>query len=160
MIAADLPTLRRLGLAALAAFAFPAAAHPDGDAAKETHVERVIVVHDSKPGGEPSKTERVRSFQIVTTDGDAHGAPGQQRMRITSEGCDGGDKSEVNESSADGREKTHILICGRGISADERAKRLEEALVRIEKNERISAEHRERVAAALREAIDGLRQTR
>jgi hypothetical protein len=46
------------------------------------------------------------------------------------------------------------------MSATDRAQRLQEALERVEKNDRISAEHKERVAAALREAIDRLRDTR
>jgi hypothetical protein len=126
-----------LGIAAAvllggAAIAHP---HPDGDS-KERRTERIVIV--SEKGDGDHKRERVREFRMEGRDGLAH--------------C-GGDKTEVDESTGD-RERTRIVICGDGASSAERAEHLERALARIEDNDALSAEHKARISAKLREAID------
>ncbi|MEA3035679.1 MAG: hypothetical protein QOH04_1444 [Sphingomonadales bacterium] len=108
----------------------------EGKARTETRTEQVIVLTDRK-GGEGSDDPHVRTFVMD------HG----------SAACTGA-KDEVNESSADGREKTRIIVCGNGdVSPALRAERLQHALARIEANDSLSAEHKEKVVAALRDAI-------
>jgi hypothetical protein len=113
-----------------------AAGDDEGKARTETRTEQVIVLSDRK-GGEGSDDPHVRTFVMD------HGAAA----------CTGA-RDEVNESSADGREKTHIILCGNGdVSPALRAERLQHALARIEENQSLSAEHKEKVVAALRDAI-------
>jgi hypothetical protein len=113
-----------------------AAGDDDTKARTETRTEQVIVITDRKGGGDGSDDPHVRTFVMD------HAA-----------NCTG-DKDEVNESTADGREKTHIVLCGNGdVSPAVRAERLQHALARIEANDSLSAEHKEKVVAALRDAI-------
>jgi hypothetical protein len=114
----------------------------------KTHTERVIIMTDAKGhDGESVRHDpdgaRVRAFTL-TQDGAS---------------CSG-TRDVVDEQSADGKEKTHIIFCsnGEGNSA-ERAARLEKALARIEQNQELSAEHKAKVVAALRDAISRLQAT-
>src|SRR3954469_21453704 len=108
----------------------------EGKARTETRTEQVIVLTDRK-GGEGGDDSHVRTFVMD------HG----------SAACTGA-RDEVNESSTDGREKTRIIVCGNGdVSPALRAERLQHALARIEANDSLSAEHKEKVVAALRDAI-------
>ncbi|MEA3038788.1 MAG: hypothetical protein QOE79_1301 [Sphingomonadales bacterium] len=121
-------------------FAFTAAMAAGDDDTKtrtESRTEQVIVMTDRKGGeGDSADDPHVRTFVMD------HAA-----------NCTGA-KDEVNESSSDGREKTHIVLCGNGdVSPAVRAERLQHALARIEANDSISAEHKEKVVAALRDAI-------
>jgi hypothetical protein len=110
-----------------------------------------------------TRTERV----IVMTDANDHDrdADGGPRVRAFTLGDGGascsGTKDEVSEQSADGREKTHVLFCVKGdnVSSAERAERLQHALTRIEQNDELSAEHKAKVVAALRDAIARLQAT-
>jgi hypothetical protein len=111
-------------------------------------------------GEGPTRVERV----FVITDKDGHEVrqevPGDTAVRVfnvgpNGAGCPG--RQEVNAESAEGREKTHIILCAAGEGNDaDRAEHLEQAISRIEQNQDLSAEHKEKVIAALREAIDRL----
>jgi prophage tail gpP-like protein len=122
-----------------AALAHP---HPDGDA-KERTTERIVIVSEKRDAehGAQDARERIREFRIEGRDVMAD--------------C-GGDKTEVEESTGD-KEKTRIIICDAGANGAERAEHLERALARIEANEALSAEHKVRITAKLREAIDKAR---
>lgn len=138
--------LRHLGFGAAAALlaaglavAAPAAAQDEPADGQGKKVERVIVVSHASKGDEA----RPHRFRIVDLDGDHAGC----------------DKTEV--AGADGREKTKVIVCGQDDAGSaERAARLEKALARIQNDESLSAEQRERVATAMREAIGRLRETR
>ena len=121
-----------------AAIAHP---HPDGEG-KEV---RRIVVLDGE-GKEKVKDARTRRFHI-------------DRAERLAE-CKG-EKTEIDETTGDSeKQRTRIVICGEG-GADRaaRAEKLEKALARIGENDELSAEHRERVTTALREAISRMRET-
>jgi hypothetical protein len=129
-----------LGIAAAVLLGGAAIAHPhsDGDA-KEKRTERIVIV--SEKGDREHSRERVREFRMEDRDGMAH--------------C-GGDKTEVDESTGD-KERTRIVICGDGADSAARAEHLERALARIQDNDSLSAEHKARISAKLREAIDKAR---
>jgi hypothetical protein len=113
-----------------------AAGDDDAKARTETRTEQVIVMTDRK-GHEGDDGAHVRTFMLD------HAATA----------CTGA-RDEVNESSGDGRERTHIILCGNGnVSAADRAERLQHALARIEANDSLSAEQKEKVVVALRDAI-------
>jgi hypothetical protein len=115
---------------------------------------------------------RGRAYRIERGGPEAHafqierGGPGARAFAIERGGpgalladCGGG-RSEVDESSANGAERTRVVICGRdGPGAAMRAERLERALARINANEHLSAEHKARVSEALREALEEVRRT-
>jgi hypothetical protein len=131
-------TAAAAGLAGLG-FSSPGYAHD------EHKVEKVIVITDhNKAGGKHARKGR-HHIRTVHVDGAARLAR-----------CDG-QRSEIDESTDAGREKTRIVICGRELSPAKHAEHLERALSRIQDNDELSAEHKEKVTAALREAIDRLR---
>lgn len=141
-------SLRHLGTAAAAALiaggvalVTPASAQEESGT-KEQHVDRVIIM--TKADGS-TDAAAPRRFRIVDTNGELPGC----------------DKAEVNDDGGDRKEKTKVVICGGDtkVSAAERAERLEKALARIQQNDSLSAEHKAKVAAAMREAIDRLRAT-
>jgi hypothetical protein len=117
-------------------------------AADDKRAETVIIMKERVAGDAAASAEdggpRIRAFTL--TDGAAV--------------CSG-DKDEVSQQSGDGNEKTHIILCskGDGASSEERARRLEHALARVEQNQELSAEHKAKVVAALREAIARLQAT-
>jgi len=120
----------------LAVTAVRAAGDDDGKARTETRTEQVIVMTNRK-GGEGGDDSHVRTFTFDSAASACTGA-----------------RDEVNETSGDGREKTRILFCANGnASPAERAERLQHALARIEANDSLSAEQKEKVVTALRDAI-------
>lgn len=124
-------------LAAGVGMAWSAGAHPHDENGK-TRVERVIVMSDRKG------CDGARRVHTMRLDGDK-----------ASVECDG-ERSEVSEATgADGKnERTRIIICDTGAGDPaKRAERLEKVLVRIAGNDELSAEHKERVTAALRAEI-------
>jgi hypothetical protein len=143
-------TTLRLGAAAGAlmlaglAFASPGFAHDEGKAGDHDRVEKVIVITDHRDGEHADRSgdrgPRVRAFSM---DG----------MNVVD--C-GGDRS-VTESSDNGR-RTRIVLCGRreGNPAM-RVERLEQVLGRLTSSDQLTPEQKERVTAALREAIERLR---
>jgi hypothetical protein len=105
---------------------------------------------------------------IILTDRDhrpADGADGH-RVRVLSMNGDGeidcgADHRVIERSSPDGHEHSKIVLCGRtDLSTEERSARLEHVLERIQHMDGLSDASKERVAAALRGAIEELRTTR
>jgi hypothetical protein len=139
--------LRALGAAAaasmlaLAGLASPGLAHDPGEDDGERKVEKIIILNDHRKGG--GGEHRVRTFRIPSAAALAD--------------CDG-ERIAVSESTGGDRERTRVVICSKGdLSAADRAEKLERALARINANDELSAEHKEKVTAALREAIERLR---
>ena len=71
--------------------------------------------------------------------------------------CLGGER-EVTESNENGKH-SKVILCTRGGEANpaQRVERLEQALSRLTSSDQLTAEQKERVTAALREAIEKLR---
>ena len=116
-------------------------------------------------GDGDGKGEHVRTFHI-----ERHGEDGKaggrhvRAFRIDGANmidCDG-EKTEIDEATGGERERTRtrVVICGKGdLNAAQRIEKLEKALSRINANQEISVEHKEKVTAALREAMERLRAT-
>ena len=165
-------------------FAGVALAHPHEEGKKV----RQVVVIGGQGGDEAGKGERVQTIRIerggegegarrvvrIERDGKGeahalhirHAGPGEHRVRtIMLDGkgladCDGGEKL-VDESAGDDKEKTKVVICRKGDGDPAAsAERLEKVLARINSSEHLSAEHKEKVAASLRAAIDRTRSAR
>jgi hypothetical protein len=130
--------------------------HPEGDGAKK---EVVIIERVGGNHAKHGKDGKVREFKMMR-----HGGkPGDGHVRAFAlhggdfAECKGGEKL-VDESAGDEKEKTKVILCTKGeASPAERAKRLEQALSRIESNEHISAEHKAKITASLRAAIERAR---
>jgi hypothetical protein len=173
--AAGILVLAGLGLGA------PTIAHPHGDEdGADTKVEKVIILREGEGGEHRGKSERVRTFHIER-DG-KHGDGNVRTIRIERSGehgdgkrvrafhmgdgarmidC-GGERTEIDEATPgeNARERTKIVFCGKdGLSAAQRIEKLEKALDRINANDELSAEHKDKVTAALRGAIERLRTT-
>ena len=124
--------------------------HIERDAAGDGEGERRVIriERDGKGKGEGAHAVRIE-----------RGGPGEHRLRtIMLDGkrladCEGGEKL-VDESAGDDKEKTKVIICGEGGDPAARRQRLEQALARINANEHISTEHKEKIAASLRAAIE------
>lgn len=166
----------------LAGITGAAFAHPDGKADKDGKVTRMVIIteradHDAKENakGEPVRTFRIKpdgdgkagegreihTFHIVR---DSKGGPGQGVHAFAmADGaglkCDDADKL-VDESAGDDKEKTKVVICSKGATPAQAAERLEQAIAKINSNSEISAEHKARITAALRAAIDRARTSR
>ncbi|MFL6861448.1 MAG: hypothetical protein ACJ8DZ_00435 [Allosphingosinicella sp.] len=126
------------GLAATGAAAAPA---DDTQGRKVEHVERFVLV-DHKGQGESGDPH---VLAVALADGGAS--------------CTG-NADQVSQQSEDGKQKTKIVICSPGeASPADRAERLQRAIARVEANQELSAEHKEKVVAALREAIERLQAT-
>ncbi|MFL6858291.1 MAG: hypothetical protein ACJ8EB_10340 [Allosphingosinicella sp.] len=118
-----------------------AAAADDTQGRKVEHVERFVLV-DHKGQGESGDPH---VLAVALADGGAS--------------CTG-NADEVSQQSEDGKQKTKIVICSPGeASPADRAERLQRAIARVEANQELSAEHKEKVVAALREAIERLQAT-
>lgn len=126
-LAAGAAALLSAGLAG-GAFAHP---HPDGDREK---VRKVIILEDEEKKG---------ARRIVRLDG-------------ARSHCAGEKTEVVEESGAEGeKQKTRIVVCARdGAAPGDRARHLAEALARVQSNDALSPEHREKLAAAIREAME------
>ena len=141
---------------------------------------RRIVICTRGKGGEAGRA-RVRAFSMVDCRGDRARRESRDgdRQRIVicrRDGAGGGDhvrtfafngvnvadcggERTVRESGEDGR-RTRIVVCssdGEGPGPDMQATRLERVLERINSSDDLTAEQKERVSAALREAIAQLR---
>ena len=110
-----------------------ALAHPDGDREK---MRKVIILDGAEKGEKGAR-------RIVRLDG--------ERPH-----CKGEKTEVVEETGAKGeKQKTRIVLCARdGAAPADRARHLAEALARVESNDALSPEHREKVAAAIREAME------
>jgi len=122
------------------ALAAPARARDEPATAPDKAVTRVIVL--SRAGDHPQGERRRVRILDMNADGP---------------GCD---KTEVDDSAAGG-DRTKVIVCGDDkAGAADRAARLEHALAGIQQDDSLGAEHKAKVTAALREAIDRLHETR
>ena len=122
---------------ALAGLAGGAMAHPHPEGGDK--VRKIMILEDGEKGEKGAR-------HIVHLEG---GRP-----------MCAGEKTEVVEETGgdDKKQKTKIVICGGpDIPMAERAAKLQEAIDRVQANENLSAEHREKVTTALREVMDRLR---
>jgi hypothetical protein len=169
--AAAVLALAGLGLGA------PGIAHPHGDEeGADSKVEKVIILREGKSGEHRGKGARVRTFHIegdgkhggdvrtirIQRSGDHDGAGPRVRAFHMGDGARmidcGGGRTEVDEST--GGDRTRIVFCGTDdLTAAQRIEKLEKALGRINANQELSAEHKDKVTAALRGAIERLRTT-
>jgi hypothetical protein len=107
-----------------------------------------------------------KADKVIVLSNHRHSGDGERRVRVMHDGamavadC-GGERAAVSESTDGDRERTRIILCGKGDLTDaQRVEKLERALARISANEELSAEHKEKVTAALRAAIERLRSAR
>lgn len=109
--------------------------------------ERVVIIerhheHGDKAEGD-ARHKRTRIIRVG--DGDAHAD------HLVLADC-GDDKTEVDEES--GGNKTRILLCGKGLSKEERLARLREIKSKLASRDGLEGEHRAKVEAALDRAIE------
>ena len=115
-------------------------AHDGSDGKSERkEIQKIIIVRDGD--GEQQVDRRIEEFRH-----DREAAIARCK----------GERSEIDERSD--KERTRIVVCADSLSSADRAKRLEEALGRIRKDEHLSAEHKARVETALEQAIARLRE--
>ena len=146
--------LSRLAFAAAiaaAAFAVPAFAQADHDGGTvlRDNDTRVIVVTDRHhvDGEADDQLRPGRRFRV-------YGGNGAELINC------GGDRHVTERSSQDGHERTKVVICGNTeLSAEARSERLEHVLERIQHMDGLSDASKERVTAALRGAIEEMRNT-
>ena len=145
--------------AAAASFAIAAPALASGQTPPAPDAS-VTAVHDGE-----GQNERV----IILTDqhrehgGTAAGSDEHRRVRVYGMGsahmadCD---HPIVDHATPDGNNRTRVIVCERReLSAADRSTQLEHVMERIQHMDGLSDSSKERVTAALREAIDQLRNT-
>jgi hypothetical protein len=118
----------------------------------------LVLVAATAPAQADDKGEqKVQKEKIVIitdghhADGESSGAAGHHAMIMGD--CEG-DRTEVAGGDEAKGEKAKIVICSRGnASAEERTKRLEHALERINADDSLSAETKAKITTALRDAI-------
>ena len=143
-----------------AAFAHP---HPDGERDGE-RTERIVIIGDGKGGKHRVKGDRIRRFEIIR-DGDHHAGAGPRIRRFDMRGhgpladCLDGNKV-VDESGGEGDRKHKVFICTKGAPSAATARRLEEALARINSSDELSDEQKARIDSAIRSAIERSRSAR
>ncbi|HEX4737933.1 MAG TPA: hypothetical protein VH331_10260 [Allosphingosinicella sp.] len=123
--------------------------------AKDGHTYRVdgVARHAIVLRGREGETFRVGQAPLVLKLRQGGGHPYQLSAL---ESC-GGVRPLVDQSSADGHDRTKIVICDGQASGADNIARLEHVLERVQHMDALSDASRERVAAALREAIEQLR---
>lgn len=138
--AAAVAALAAAGLA----FGSAGAAHPHPDKDGEVRQHRIIIMEKEGEGGEG----REHAIRL------RRGENGEIELP---EGCREGERIADVDERQDG-ERTRILLCARG-EADpaQRAERLQRVRERLARNEHLSAEQRERIAAALDREIARIR---
>ncbi len=130
-------------------------AHEPGEGDDGDRVEKVIVITD-KHGGDRHVERHIERH--VERHVERRGQAMRHGRHFAMADCEGA-RTAISESTGD-REQTRIVVCDKGShSAAQRIERLEHALERINSNDHISAEHKEKVVTALREAIGRLRAT-
>ena len=169
------------GALAIAAFGLgaPGIAHPHPEEdGVSTKTEKVIVIREGD-GKHDGKTKRIRTFRI---EGDGAAGPNGERIRTFRVHRDGkagdgerhvrvlrldgdrladcGGEEVVRSETGDDKDKTKVIICSKGeLTEAQRIEKIEKVLTRIQSNDDLSAEHKERVTAALRRAIEDMRTT-
>jgi hypothetical protein len=137
--------------AAMLAAAAPALARGDGEdnALRDRETSRIIIVTDKDRGRHiEAQGEAGGRVHVYSLDRDALIACGD-------------DRRVIERSSPDGHDRTKVVLCTRGaeLSAEDRSVRLEHVLERIQHMDGLSDSSKERVTAALRGAIEELRNT-
>ena len=152
----------------------PGIAHPHGDedgAVRKT--EKVIILregdgkHDGKKirrvhvVGDAADGEgrRIRTFHI---DRDGKAGDGERHVRVIRlDGdrlADCGGEEVVRSETGDDKDKTKVIICSKDqLTQAQRVEKIEKALTRIQANDDLSAEQKERITASLRRAIEDMR---
>ena len=133
--------------AAALAVAVPASAGTDeGTALRDRDTARIIVLTDEHRDGRPEGARAGDHVRVYSLD----------RDHLVD--C-GADRRIIERSSPDGHEHSKVVLCTRGeeVSAEERSARLEHVLERIQHMDGLSDSSKERVTAALRGAIEELR---
>jgi hypothetical protein len=137
--------------------------HGDGGAgdhvvtlrAKDGHAYRVgdgVVVLRTKDGHRYRVRDEDRHVIMLSSAGE----PGR-RLVLDGAAADCVDHPLVDRASPDGRDHTRVVLCGHGqLSEADRTAQLERVLERMQHMEGLSDSSRERVTAALREAIEEL----
>lgn len=121
----------------------------DGDADRVDKVARRAIVLRGREG----ETFRVGQAPLVLKLREGSGRPIQLSAL---ERC-GAARPLVDQSSADGQDRTKIIVCDGHASGAENVARLEHVLDRVQHMDALPDASRERVVAALREAIEQLR---
>jgi hypothetical protein len=152
--------VRILAAAATAsALAIAAPAIAAGQASSTTST----IVTDGHDGEGQHERVIVLTDQLREHGGSEAGADGNRRVRVYGMGAhmpDCTDQPLVDHATPDGHERTRVVLCGhRQLSAADRSTQLEHVMERIQHMDGLSDASKERVAAALREAIDQLRNT-
>jgi hypothetical protein len=116
--------------------------HPDGQSRK------VIVLTDHETKGEHRRDgkHRIRTFRH-------HRGPGHGASLVHCEG----ERREIGGGESEDGKKTRIILCSKGGDSAAQAEKLERALERVQANDHLEGEHKEKVVAALREALERLR---
>jgi hypothetical protein len=138
------------------AFAAPALAGGQPSPAPETN--------SVTPNGGDASSERVIILSDRLRDhGQADAGSDHRRLRVFGlDGANAGcaDHPLVDRATPDGQQRTRVIVCERReLSAAERSTQLEHVMDRIQHMDGLSDTSKERVTAALREAIDQLRNT-
>jgi hypothetical protein len=157
----------------------PGIAHPHGDEdSATTKVEKVIILREGD-GKHEGKGKRLRTFHIegdgaAGKDGrhvrtfhiprDGKAGDGERRVRVMRFGAgdfeDCGGNQVVRSETGGENDKTKVIICSEEqLTEAQRIEKIEKVLDRIQSNGELSAEHKERVTAALRRAIEDMRTT-
>jgi hypothetical protein len=130
----------KLATAASVALAGAALAHPEHGGDGKNEVQQVILL--SKADGK-GPHEAVRQFRMM-------------RGENGTFTCPNGDETKIDETT--GGERTKVLICSDDkLSNADRARKLEETLAKLRSGEHLGAAHKDKVEAALQEAINKLR---
>ena len=133
--------------AAAALAAGPASARADETTnVRDRDTARIIVLTDEHRDGRPEAGAAGDHVRVYSLD----------RDHLVD--C-GADRRVIERSSPDGREHSKVVLCTRGeeVSAEERSTRLEHVMERIQHMDGLSESSKERVTAALRGAIEELR---
>src|SRR6476661_8515076 len=117
------------------------------------------------PNGGDGSSERVIILSDRLRDHGQNDSASDQHRRLRVYGLDGANVAGctdrpplVDHATPDGHERTRVIVCERReLSAAERSTQLEHVMDRIQHMDGLSDSSKERVTAALREAIDQLR---
>lgn len=149
------PILASAAAAAALTVAAPAVASTQTTPAPDTSVASV---HDGD-----GQNERVFVFtdQVREHRGNEAGSDERHRARVYAVGANMADCADhplVDNATPDGHDRTRVIICAhRELSAADRSTQLEHVIERVQHMDGLSDSSKERVTAALREAIEQLR---
>ena len=151
--------------------------HPDEDGAV-TKTEKVIVIREGDGKHDGKKVRRVhvvgdgpavvdadgRRIRTIRIDRDGKAGEGERRVHVMRFGegemHDCGGEEVVRSETGDENDKTKVIICSKDqLTQAQRVEKIEKVLTRIQANDDLSAEQKERVTAALRRAIEDMRTT-